>query len=163
MRNINADGLTMIKDFEGFSAKPYLDIKGIPTIGIGTTYYPISGKKVTMKDSSITMQQALEYVNLELDEKESIIDHFLQKLKISLNDNQFSALCSFAYNCGAGPVIEGGRTLGEALRSKDINKIADAFLVYDKINKKVLGINIKTQSAGLARRRIAERALFLKG
>lgn len=42
-------GIQLILSFEGFSAKPYLDSAGIPTIGYGNTYYP-GGKKVTMKD-----------------------------------------------------------------------------------------------------------------
>ncbi|WP_336716249.1 lysozyme [Chryseobacterium mucoviscidosis] len=49
-------GINFILSFEGFSAKPYLDSAGIPTIGYGNTYYP-GGKKVTMKDLPITKEK----------------------------------------------------------------------------------------------------------
>ncbi|MDR3025476.1 MAG: hypothetical protein LBV25_15800 [Chryseobacterium sp.] len=52
-------GISLIVSFEGFSAKPYLDSAGIPTIGYGNTYYP-GGKKVTMKDPAITKEQGVE-------------------------------------------------------------------------------------------------------
>ena len=39
--------MPIIKQFEGFRAKPYKDSAGIPTIGYGTIQYP-DGKAVTM-------------------------------------------------------------------------------------------------------------------
>ena len=49
------EGIKLIKESEGFSAAPYLDPLGIPTIGFGTTYYP-DGKKVTMEDPAISKE-----------------------------------------------------------------------------------------------------------
>ena len=65
-----------------------------------------------------------------------------------LSQNQFDALVSFSYNCGAGNLkkLVTGRTLPE---------IADAMLLYNKAGGKVYD--------GLTRRRKAERELFMKG
>ena len=39
MMKTSKKGLELIKKYEGFEAKPYLDIAGVPTIGYGATYY----------------------------------------------------------------------------------------------------------------------------
>ena len=54
---ISDKGLALIKQFEGFSAKPYLCLAGVPTIGYGATYYP-DGRRVTMQGRPVTEAQA---------------------------------------------------------------------------------------------------------
>ena len=68
-------------------------------------------------------------------------------VEIPLNENQFSALVSFCYNCGVGNL----RTL---IKNRNASQIAEAMLLYNKSK----GIVLK----GLVRRREAERKLFLK-
>ena len=57
--NTEKKGLALIKKYEGFYSKPYLDPIGIPTIGYGATYYP-NKVKVTMKDKPLTEKEASE-------------------------------------------------------------------------------------------------------
>lgn len=95
---ISEKGLTLIKQFEGFRAKPYLDSAGIPTIGFGTTYYP-TGKNVTLADPEVTRQQAAEYLKAHID---TITGPVLSQLPAGLNQNQVDALISFVYNLGLG-------------------------------------------------------------
>ena len=84
---------------EGVVLKPYLDSVNVPTIGIGTTVYP-NGKKVTMKDAPISLEQAYEFC---LDHLNKIVLPVLNKvITISLNQNQIDALGSLAYNIGTG-------------------------------------------------------------
>ena len=52
-------GIDFICEFEGFSAKPYKDSAGIPTIGYGFTYYP-NGVKVRLTDKSISVAEGKE-------------------------------------------------------------------------------------------------------
>jgi lysozyme len=73
---------------------------------------------------------------------------------LSLSQNEADALASLVYNLGPG-ILDDGRTMGSALRSRNRARIASAFLVYDMAGGQHL--------PGLARRRRAERALFLKG
>jgi len=47
---------TRIEKQEGFRALPYFDSLDVPTIGIGCTHW--LGKKVTMNDSEISLEQA---------------------------------------------------------------------------------------------------------
>jgi lysozyme len=157
---INKHGLDLIKEFEGFYPKPYICPAGVPTIGYGTTYYP-DGRKVTLKDPPISKEKAEEYLKDEVMEKSGLIVNFLNRNKILLSDNALSAVISFAYNVGIAPVISGGRTMNQALRSKNLDRIADAFLIYNKATVSVLGVPVKKEVKGLTRRRQAERELFL--
>lgn len=111
-RQITKESLELIRHFEGFYPKPYLDSAYIPTIGIGTIAYP-NGKKVTLQDALITEAQAYDYLMFELNEKADAVHDFLIKSSILLNDQQYSALVSFAYNCGRGAIIDSGRSLHE--------------------------------------------------
>lgn len=89
-------GINLILSFEGFSAKPYLDSAGIPTIDYGNTYY-LGGKKVTMKDAAITKEKGAELFATILPNYEKIVNN---KIKVDLKQNQFDALVSHTYNTG---------------------------------------------------------------
>lgn len=151
---INQNCLELICHFEGFFSKPYLDPVGIPTIGYGTIAYP-SGEKVKMKDREISRAEAMEYMRFELDLKCTKIRSFILSNNIPCNENQFGALVSFAYNLGEGVILQDGRSMKNALLSKQQAIIADTFLIYDKAKGKTL--------PGLTRRRKAERHLYLNG
>lgn len=161
-RQITKESLELIKHFEGLYLKPYLCPAKIPTIGIGTIAYP-NGKKVSLSDPPITEEKAFEYLMFELTEKADLVHEFLIKSSVLLNDQQYSALVSFAYNCGAGPILDKGRSMHEAILSDSIMEIADCFLIY---NKATTGRGIFKRTVelkGLTRRRKAERYLFLNG
>ena len=157
MRTINERGLKLIREFEGIYLKPYIDPVGIPTIGIGTIAYE-SGVKVKMSDPPITEKRALELLDFELNEKEEIIERFLNKRKILLNDNQFSAIVSICYNCGVGILTDPGRSFHQAIVSG--KGIREAFMMYNKGTKKFMGISRKVELPGLTRRRKAEILLY---
>jgi lysozyme len=152
MRTINQAGIQFLKDREGLRLKPYLDTAGIPTIGIGTIKYP-NGVRVTMNDAPITEEQAIEYLEFELKQKEAAVE---KMVSIPINDNQFSALVSFAYNLGVEALH--GSTLLKRLNSGDISGAADEFLKWNK--NKVNGELVV--NPGLVKRREMERSLFLK-
>jgi lysozyme len=134
----------LIKDFEKFRAKPYLDSKGIPTIGYGTTFYP-DGRAVTMNDQPITEDVADTYFQHHVNE---FSDHISQSPGFSdLDHGTQAALTSFAYNTGPNvfTASKGYETLQSAVRSGNKEQIADAMRLYNN------GGN-----AGLNRRREAE-------
>lgn len=162
IRPITQEALGLIEHFEGFFPRPYKDPVGIPTIGIGTIAYE-NGQKVQLTDSPITIERARELLFFELTEKADIIHKFLLKSSVLLSDQQYSALVSFAYNCGCGPIVDSGRTLHEAIKSDNPLKIADALLVYNKATKQIGPFKKTVELPGLTRRRMAERFLFLNG
>ena len=141
-------GLDLIKSFEGWFSKPYLDPIGIPTIGYGFTYYLPSRKKVTMLDKPITMPQGELMLKDILTNYENDVKRLVKK---PLNQNQFDALVSFTYNLGATNI--GKSTL---LKKVNVNPndptIKDEFMKWDKAGGKVF--------SGLVRRRKAEADLY---
>lgn len=149
MRPVNKAGTDLIKSFEGLFLKPYLDPIKIPTIGYGTIKYP-NGKAVTMQDRAISEAEATEYLMHEVLEKAKSVE---TNVKVPLNDNEYAALVSFAYNVGSGAL--NGSTLMKLLNAgTDRATVADQFLRWNKAGGKEL--------AGLTRRRQAERSLFLQ-
>lgn len=97
---MNNEGRNLIKSSEKLSLVPYLDPskKRIPTIGYGNTFYP-DGTPVKMTDKPLTEAQAEKLFS-------TIVLNFEKKVKsllsVSVNQNQLSALVSFAYNVGIG-------------------------------------------------------------
>ncbi|NIF06642.1 lysozyme [Chryseobacterium sp. Tr-659] len=137
-------GINLIISFEGFSAKPYLDSAGIPTIGYGNTYYP-GGKKVTMNDPAISKEKGVELFSSVLPTYEKIVN---AKVKVVLNQNQFDALVSHTYNTGGS----------DGLFSL-INKRAGETEIRNWFTTKYITAGGKTLN-GLIRRRKAEADLF---
>lgn len=145
--NINRDALNLIKAFEGFRAKAYLDPVGIWTIGYGTTaaagvgIKPAKGMVITEAEAEWYLQKAVEKFAAQI----------APKITRPINDNQFGAFVSLAYNIG--PSAFARSTALRKFNNGENLAAADAMLMWNKAGGKVL--------KGLTRRREAERQLFL--
>lgn len=140
---LNKEGLDLIKEFEGCKLHAYQDIVGVWTIGYGAT-----GKGVA-PGMTWTQEQADSRLNEDL----ARFTHGVEDLvEVDLNDNQFSALVSFAYNLGIGNLAKSG--LLNKLNKENYVGASQSFPLWNKAGGKVV--------AGLTRRRMAEQALFLK-
>lgn len=138
------NGLDLIKSFEGLKLTAYLCPARIPTIGFGHT------KTVRPDDvgkKKITENEAERLLKADLVNFESSVNKLV---KVPLNQNQFDALVSFAFNVGSGALSTS--TLLKKLNAKDYKGAADQFARWNKAGGKVLN--------GLVRRRAAEAALF---
>lgn len=93
---LSQKGLNLIKHFEGFRSTPYLCSAGVPTIGYGSTYYA-NGAKVKLSDSPISEEWAEELLKKVVTHYEFGVDSMTRD---DINQNQFDALVSFAYNVG---------------------------------------------------------------
>ena len=144
---ISEKGLSMIERFEGCLLKASNKLDGVWTIGYGQTgrYY---GKRVRR---GMTTTKALAHAWLRDHSIKTYEDAVTQAVKVPLNQNQFDALVSFAYNVGVGALKQS--TTLRKLNAGDYAGAADALTMWTKCNGKVL--------AGLVRRRKEERALFL--
>lgn len=146
-KTISTNGTKLIASFEGLELTAYLCPAKVWTIGLGTTVYP-NGQAVK-KGDTCTKEQALQYKAHDLRRFEKCVN---ESVTVSLNQNQFDALVSLAYNIG--PNAFKGSTLVKKLNAGDYNGAADQFLVWNKSRGKVL--------KGLVNRRAAEHTLFLK-
>ena len=77
--------IQLIKQFEGFKAKPYLCPAGVPTIGYGSTVYP-GGRSVSLKDPMISEAQAAIILKATLANYVTTVNRYVL---VPLNQNQF--------------------------------------------------------------------------
>jgi lysozyme len=133
--------ITAIKKFEGCKLTAYQDSVGVWTVGFGTTGPAI------VKGLVIDQAQADRWLQDRCDELADDICNLSQTI---LNDNQLSALISFAYNLGLGALK--GSTLLKMINNGNMDGATGEFLKWDHAGGKVL--------AGLTARRQAEKALF---
>jgi len=134
-------GIALIKSFENFEAKAYKCPAGVLTIGYGHTGVDVKVGQV------ITEQRACELLSIDLSTAERTVNN--QNLKI--NQNQFDALVSFVYNCGAGNFQKSTLLKIIKVNPNSIN-ITKAFLKWNKGGGKILN--------GLTRRRKEEANLY---
>ena len=134
----SSKGVSLIKQFEGCRLKAYKCPAGVWTIGYGHT----AGVK---EGDIITQQTADAYLRNDLAKYEKYVLNY--DAIYHFNQNQFDALVSFTYNCGA-------RNLKNLTQSgkRTIAQISEKLLLYNKAGGVVL--------RGLQRRRVAEKELF---
>jgi len=138
--------IELIKQFEGFFPDAYLCPASVPTIGFGTIKYQ-NGNKVHIGEK-ITMQQAENELMYELKK-------ICMVFKPNLNQNQFDALVSFAYNLGTEALLNS--TLYKKVKANPNDaSIRDEFMKWNKarVNGKLKELK------GLTRRRKAEADLY---
>lgn len=142
MRNLKK-AVDLIKEFEGCQLTAYKCPAGVWTIGYGQTGNIKKGMK-------ITRQEAEDLLAKDLAKRSVAIEKLLT---VKVNDNQFGALLSFAYNLGVGFLK----------RSELLIMINDG--VYDSPEDVALMFGHYNHAGGkvlkgLTRRRAAEAKLY---
>lgn len=143
-KTLGQAGLDLIKNFEGCRLTAYkpVDTEKYWTIGWG--HY---GADV-VKGMKITQERADELLLQDVKSSVSCVNNpSYVPITASLNQNQFDALVSFCFNCGAG-------NLKTLCANRTAEQIASKIPAYNKAGGRVL--------TGLVRRRAAEQALFNK-
>ena len=141
--NVSNNGISLIKKFEGCRLTSYQDVGKVWTVGWGSTG-PHIGQGLT-----ISQAQADAWLREDVDK---FAVGVADALKVSVNQNQFDALVSFAYNVGLGAFRSS--TLLKLLNDKaDANVVASEFLKWVNVD----GVPYD----GLKNRRNAEKGLFL--
>ncbi|SNR95578.1 lysozyme [Humidesulfovibrio mexicanus] len=144
MRRTNAQGVHIIKSSEALRLKAYRCPAGKWTIGYGDTGPTVRpGLTITEAEAEERLARRLAF------EFEPGVE---QLLAVSVTGNQFSALVSFAYNCGLGEDGLAGSTLLRKLNAGDYDGAADEFPRWTRSKGRV--------QPGLVTRRAAERELF---
>lgn len=139
---INQKGLDLVKSFEGCKLESYYCPAKVLTIGYGHTGSDVkAGMNITLARAEELLKQDLS--NFEIG---------VNKLVTSkLNSNQFSALVSFAYNCGLGNLKSS--TLLKKINTNPFDlTIKQEFQKWNKAGGQAL--------AGLIRRRKVESDLY---
>lgn len=140
---ISDNGLELIKKYEGCRLKAYKPIPAEKYWTIGWGHYGADVKE----EMTITQEQADKMLIEDMVRYEEAVNKTCDYL--NLNQNQFDALVSFTYNCGAGNLQQLTQN-----KRRNIEEIASYIELYNK------GADGKTL-AGLVRRRKEEKELFL--
>lgn len=98
-RDLNAKSLNLIKEVEGWRACAYKDVAGKWTIGYGHLIVANDGLCKPTPTTQCCITQAQGEALLKSDVK-AATDCISRIVKVSLTDNEFGALTSWAYNIG---------------------------------------------------------------
>ena len=146
---ISDEGLRLVKSFEGYhtrlkdgSCAAYLCPARVPTIGWGCT----EGVKLGMVWTEAEAEAALRR---EIAKFENAVN---TSVTVEINQNEFDAMVSLAYNIGAAGFKRS--SVLRRLNKGDRTGAAKAFHMWNRGGGRIL--------AGLVSRRAREAALFLK-
>lgn len=134
----SAEGISLIKKFEGCRLAAYKDSVGVWTIGYGHTAGVKPGQKITQIQAESFLKDDLAKFEREVMKYDD---------KYHWNQNQFDALVSFALNIGNINQLTANGT-------RNIQTIAEKMLHYNKAGGKAVD--------GLTERRKKEHELFIK-
>ena len=136
------EGIELIKSFEGLRLKAYKCPAGVWTIGYGHTKGVKEGDVITEQEAEDMLKK--DVVGFEINVRGAVIPN--------LNDHQYDALTSFAYNVGLGNFRKSTllRLINCGITARE--DITNQFMRWVYAGGKKL--------AGLERRRTAEAELY---
>lgn len=149
---VTASSLAFVAGWEGHEPKPYKDIAGVLTVCNGYTGADIDPNKIYGKAEC----DALLIKELTIHGKA-----VLACVHVPLNQNQYNALVSLAYNVGAGAVCRSGlpknKHLIDLFNDGNYEAGCNRIMAYNKarVNGKLVVVR------GLTNRRTAERNMCL--
>lgn len=158
---VSQEAIDFIKSFEAFRANLYNDPAGHCSIGYG---HLVHRGNCDGRDSEsgftggITEERATEMLRAHVAGVEGVVN---EAVTVQLNQHQFDALVSFAYNVGTGrgPCPDGtgflGSTLLCRLNAGEYDAVPTELARWNRAGGKVL--------PGLTRRRAAEGRMFSSG
>jgi lysozyme len=138
----SAAGMELLKRFEGFRNRVYLDVAGLPTIGYG--------HRLLHSDSfpnGIDEPQAANLLACDVRDAEQAVERMV---KAPLTQGQFDALVDFTFNLGAGRLDSS--TLLKSLNAGRYDDAAEQLLRWDHAGGQ--------ENAALKARREAEAELW---
>jgi lysozyme len=141
--------LNTIQQFEGLKLKAYKDSVGIWTVGFGNIFNLDTGNPIKEGDE-ISLETAERWLKIEVDNLQA---KMRKVITVPLNDNQWTALTSLAYNIGFG-----------AFKRSTLLRLLNAGASKEEVAKQILRWNKAggKEVKGLTNRRQAEFNLFLK-
>lgn len=138
------NGHHFIEKWEGFSLKPYRDVGGLWTIGIG---HLITPQQAALWRDGITEEMVQVLFNADLAKAEKAVSTLITA---PMTQSQFDALVSFTFNLGA--VRLRASTLRARMNRGDEEGASEQFQRWCYAG----GVKV----AGLLKRRIAEKEMF---
>lgn len=145
---ISQTGIDLIKSMEGLRLEAYKCSAGVVTIGYGSTFYP-DKSPIKIGDKLKNKNEAEELLKVTLQGFENTVSGLFYN--VTLTQNQFDALVSFAFNVGTSALANS--TLLKKIKVNSNDKTIEL-----EFNKWVNGGGKKLP--GLVKRRKAEAKLY---
>jgi lysozyme len=144
---ISAAGLLFIGSWEGKRNDPYRDIAGVWTVCYGSTGAHVlpGGTRTDAECTTLLREDVVRF--------ERAVKRCTPRPK---NQNQFDAMVSLSFNIGESAYCRS--SFARKFNAGDNQGAADAILLWNKARVNGQLVTVR----GLARRREAERALFLR-
>ena len=145
--NLSAEGLNLIKRFEGVRNRPYRCSAGLWTVGVGH----LIGDGKSLPESwnrTFTKEEIDALLIRDISRFERGVRMYI---KVPLRQSEFDALCSFSFNLGLGTLQRS--TLRQKINRYDKEGAAKEILKYCRAGGKII--------KGLQIRREAEYRMFL--
>lgn len=148
--------LDLIKKWEGVRRNPYLDVAGIPTIGVGFTTY-LDGSKVTMQDPPLDDIQIDRILRGHLEKFEKQVRMLLGESTYAiLPKGAIDPLISLIYNIGSGNFAKSSVLKAIKKDKTNLNEIERCWMMWNKATIKGKLQEVK----GLTNRRKDEFRLY---
>jgi lysozyme len=119
---LSAEGMKLVKRWEGYRERTYLDVAGFPTIGYG--------HRLLASESfpnGIEQAQANEILARDVCGAEQAVTRLV---KVALTQNQFDALVDFVFNLGQGKLA--ASTLLKELNREHYDAAREQLLRWDR-------------------------------
>ena len=146
--NLSAEGINLIKRFEGVRSRPYRCSAKLWTVGVGH----LIGDGKSLPDSwnrTFTEKEINALLIRDLSRFERGVRMYI---KVPLRQCEYDSLCSFAFNLGLGTLQRS--TLRQKINRGDKEGAAKELLKYCRAGGKII--------KGLQIRREAEYQMFLR-
>lgn len=143
---LTAEGIALIRRCEGFRATAYRDAVGVWTVGYGHT--SMAGPPAVMAGLTVSRAEAEAILARDLD---NFARGVAAAITTEIDDRQFSALVSFAYNVGLANFRRS--SVLKAVNAGDFAAVPRRLQLWTRAGGKIL--------AGLVTRRAAEAAMFI--
>ncbi len=134
---LSAQGLELIKRFEGFRRHAYTDVAGHTTIGYGHRIVPPESFP-----KGITEPQATAILASDVSEVERSVNGLV---RVALTQGQYDALVDFCFNLGAGQLADS--TLLRMLNDGRYDAAGEQLLRWDHVGGKInLGLKARREA-----------------
>ena len=135
--HLSAEGLDLMKRFEGFRGQTYTDVAGFLTIGYGHRIVPPE-----TFPTGVNEPQAAAMLAVDVSQAERAVSGLV---KVALTQGQFDALVDFCFNLGAGRLAKS--TLLRALNAGRYDAAAEQLLLWDLAGGQVnLGLKARREA-----------------
>lgn len=131
-------GLKLLAAWEGIKLRPYRDVAGLWTVGVG---HLMSKQEMALYQNGITKETALKLLAVDVREAEDCVN---RNVTTGLQQYEFDALVSFTFNVGIGAFSRS--TLLKKLNARDYKSVPGELMKWTRAGgRRVPGLVVRRE------------------